>query len=345
MMKKIYFAVLTVVVLMFSGCAEMPIQNPALTMHNAAKAGNIAVVDSLLKQGHNVDELYFGTSLVWAAEAGQIEMVKFLLQNGANIDARAQQGWTPLGNALFMNQTATSNYLIEKGVNIDNTLVGFNDWKTYCRQNNIIDSNCVNKILPLENYLNDLKLKKQAETDALKQQQVQSKMQEEVDKFIADKNLNGLKEYADQNPNAVYYIKDEVIRLALMGPKGLKIGDIREYLQSGKSELILLSMIKQQEVPYKKFSLQEIDMLLTMGLSEKVIAALIDETTELLRNEKLRQQQEFYMAEQKKVAALPQTIIYQNNQNQQPQQNQVMDKVENEVIKQGVGLLLDQLFR
>jgi hypothetical protein len=45
------------------------------------------------------------------------------------------------------------------------------------------------------------------------------------------------------------------------------------------------------------------------------------------------------------VAALPQTIIYQNNQNQQPQQNQVMDKVENEVIKQGVGLVLDQLFR
>jgi hypothetical protein len=52
-MKKIYFAVLTVIVLMFSGCAEMPIQNPALTMHNAAKAGNIGVVDSLLKQGHN----------------------------------------------------------------------------------------------------------------------------------------------------------------------------------------------------------------------------------------------------------------------------------------------------
>lgn len=339
-MKNIYVAVLTVVVFMFSGCAQI---EPSVTMHNAAKAGNVAVVESLLKQGHNVDEYYYGTSLTWAAEAGQMEMVKFLLKKGANIDARAQQGWTPLGNALFMNQTATSNYLLEHNASVENTLIGFAAWKSYCQS--IGNQQCVIKIAPLEKYLNDFKLKKQAALDAVEQAAVQKKIQQEVDKFLADNDYNGLKKYTDANPNAVYYIKDEVMRLALTGPKGLKVGDIREYLQNGKSELILISMIKQQEVPYKKFTLPEIDILLKMGLSENVIAALIDETTELLRNEKIRQQQEFYMAEQKKVAAQPQTVIYQNTQTEQPQQNQVVDKVTNEVIKQGVGILLDQLFR
>jgi hypothetical protein len=133
----------------------------------------------------------------------------------------------------------------------------------------------------------------------------------------------------------------------MTGPKGLKVGDIREYLKNKKSELVLLSMIKQQEIPYKKFTFSEIDLLTQMGLTDKVIATMIDITTSLLHDEKLRKQQEYYLAEEKKIAATQQSkVVYQNVQNQTTlqQPNQLTDKVENEVIKQGVGILLDQLF-
>ena len=338
-MKKIYSFIFTVVVLVFSGCSEV---QPVVTMHNAARAGDIQSIDELLKQGHNVDEPYFGTSLIWAAEAGQMQTVKYLLEKGANIDARAEQGWTPLGNALYMNKTEVSDYLLQKGANIDNVLVGFDAWTTYCK--NINSNECTSKLPPLQKYLQDIKAKKQAKIDDAKKAQEQTLIQQEVDKLLTANDYNGLKAYTEKNPNAVYYIKDEVMRLALTGPKGLKVGDIREYLQNGKSERILLSMIKQQEVPYKKFTLEEIDVLLDMGLTEEIVAALIDETTELLRNEKLKQQQDFYLAEQKKVAAQPQTVVYQNTQAPQQEQNPVVNKVQDEVIKQGVGILLDQLF-
>ena len=124
----------------------------------------------------------------------------------------------------------------------------------------------------------------------------------------------------------------------------LTIGYLK--VSSGKSELILLSMIKQQEVPYKKFTLQEIDLLVKMGLTDKVIAAMIDVTTSLLHDEKLRKQQEYYLEEQKKIVASKQsTTTYQTTQNQMQQQpHDTTEKVKNEVIKQGVGILLDQLF-
>lgn len=173
----------------------------------------------------------------------------------------------------------------------------------------------------------------------------QENLKKEVNTLETSKNYNGLKEYTDKYPNAVYYINDELLRLAMTGPKGLKVGDLREYIQNGKSELILLSMIKQQELPYKKFTLHEIDLLVQMGLTDKVISTMIDLTTNLLRDEKLQKQQEYYLQEQKNIAAKQPPVIYQTTQNQSQQQpNDAADKVKNEVIKQGVGILLDQLF-
>ena len=169
----------------------------------------------------------------------------------------------------------------------------------------------------------------------------EQRLQEEVEKLVVANDLNGLKDYTEKNPNAVYYIKDEWLRLALTGPKGMKVGDIREYLKGGKSEKILIAMIKQQELPYKKFSMSEVDMLIKMQLSEDVITAMIDVTTKLLDNEKIAKQQQFFLDEQKRVSTQTTAAIYQNSA---VQENSVTNKVGNEVIKQGVGILLDQLF-
>ncbi|MBU0632030.1 ankyrin repeat domain-containing protein [bacterium] len=338
-MKKVTYLLFTVLMFIFSGCAEMT--TPPI--HEAAYTGDVKSLESLVDAGGNVDEWYYGTPLIWAAGAGQMQSVKFLVEHGANIDAKADMGWTPLGNALSEGKDDVAQYLFDKGASFDNTMVGLNHWNEFCVTNQV--DSCVVKLKSAMNRLKLMQSKKQLQLQVQQKQEAQDALKTAVDKYLADKDLNGLKEYTDKNPNAVYYITDEWIRLAMTGPKGLKIGDIREYLKNGKSELILLSMIKQQEVPYKKFSLEEIDMLISMGLPEKVIAALIDETTNLMRDEKLRKQQEFYLAEQKKVAGNQPTVIYQNTANQNGQQNQVIDKVQDEVIKQGVGLLLDQLFR
>ena len=192
--------ILTVIVITISGCAEQP----EVQMHQAAQVGDIQTIDSLLKEGNNVDEVYYGTALVWAAEAGQLDAVKFLLQKGANIDARAQQGWTPLGNALFTDKTEVADYLLQKGANVDNTLIGFNDWIGYCERMSI--PSCPIKIRPLIAKLNNIKAQRQAESNVKTQQEQQDKMQQEVDKFVADKDFNGLKDYTDKYPNAVYYL-------------------------------------------------------------------------------------------------------------------------------------------
>ena len=167
--------------------------------------------------------------------------------------------------------------------------------------------------------------------------------QKTINNYISNKNFKGLKSYTDKHPNSVYYIHDSSIRLALTGPKGLKVGDIRKYIKNGKSELILISMIKQQEIPYKKFTMDEIDILLKMELSDRIISAMIDVTTKLYDNQRVRKQQEFFLNEQKKIAN---QTIQNNYQNKKvdTQGNPIVNKIEDEVIQQGVKLLLDQLF-
>jgi len=56
------------------------------------------------------------TPLCHAVEAGKLEMVKHLVEAGADINAG---GWTPLGNAVFENNTAIAEYLLDHGANVN----------------------------------------------------------------------------------------------------------------------------------------------------------------------------------------------------------------------------------
>ena len=169
-------------------------------------------------------------------------------------------------------------------------------------------------------------------------------LHKQVDSFIVSKDLKSLKKYTDENPNAVYYIKDKSIRLALTGPKGLKVGDIRKYVKEGKNERILVSLIKSAKTPYKEFTMEEIEILLEMGLSDKIVSAMIDVTTLLYRDAKLKEEQLFLINEQRKISEQNQINYSNSNNSVDKQGNPIIKKVQNEAIKQGVGLLLDNLF-
>ncbi|MDY0122284.1 MAG: hypothetical protein RBR54_10120 [Sulfurimonas sp.] len=110
-------------------------------------------------------------------------------------------------------------------------------------------------------------------------------------------------------------------------------------------EKIILSLIKRVKVPYKEFTLKEIDLIIEMGLSPTIISTMIDVTTELLKDEERKKEQEFFLKEQAKISKQGQTsqVIYQ----QAPSQGQGKDAVDvltEEAAKQGIKMLLDHLF-
>ncbi|WP_295022525.1 hypothetical protein, partial [Sulfurimonas sp.] len=157
--------------------------------------------------------------------------------------------------------------------------------------------------------------------------------------------FEGLKQLTEKDPNLVNYIQDEELRLMLTGPKGMKVGDIRKLLTKGKSEMIIVSLIKRVQVPYKEFTLEEIETLTKMELTEKTISAMIDVTTELLKDERRRKEQEFYQTENKRLMeqkAQPQTIVQTNNQNNN---SQLQDKATEILLQEGSKMLLKSLFR
>lgn len=158
-----------------------------------------------------------------------------------------------------------------------------------------------------------------------------------VSELIAKNDFQALKKYTDENPQAVYYITDESLRLMLTGPKGMKVGDVRKLIKSGKSEVLVISLIKRVKTPYKEFTLEEIELLQKMDLSDNIIAAMIDRTTHLLDNKELRKYQEHLLSEQKKIGNKKIEVIHKN----QPKES---NPVQDELIKQGTRILLDRLF-
>lgn len=168
-----------------------------------------------------------------------------------------------------------------------------------------------------------------------------------IEKFIFDNNLKGLKDYTEEYPNAVYFIPDTELRLLLTGPKDMKIGDIKKYIEKGGSEKIIISMIKRVQSPYKEFSFNEVDLLLKMNLSENIISTMIDVTTELLKNEKKIKEEQYFLEQHKKISNQNSKVIYKTNSSQQTtnQENPIMDKVQDKLIEKGTQMLFDKLFQ
>ena len=189
-------------------------------------------------------------------------------------------------------------------------------------------------------------------------------LQQKINNFIEKKDLEGLKRYTEKNPNSIYYISDKRLRLVLTGPKGMKVGDIRKLIQEGNRETLIISLIKRVKNPYKEFTFDEIKILQNMKISDNIISAMIDRTTKLLDDNKLRKQQKSLIEEQrkiteenrkqqkaiieeqKKIVKQNQEVIQRNNRRQEVdnQRNPIVDKIQDKLIEQGAKLLFDTLF-
>lgn len=347
-------------------------KNGGTPLYYSFDGSNLKIIKYLVEKGANLNvKSNSGWSpLHRVASTGTVEIAKYLVSKGANIEVKTKTGNTPLTLAYRFRKYNIAKYLVEEGANI-NHMNNHGDtalhWAVHYgnlesvksllkkgAKSNIINNDGQSalmsaKVLRLSKivqyleygYKEDILAQKKEEN----KKQIEQK-QKEVNEYIIRKDLEGLKVYTDTNPNAVYYIKDDSLRLALTGPKDMKVGDIRKLLKDGRDKGIVISLIKRVKKPYKEFTLDEIDLLAKMELPSQVISAMIDRTTYLLENEENRKQQEFFLAEQKRIKDEKVKVVQTRNLNQKvdAQGNLIAEKVQDELIKQGVGMLLDHFF-
>jgi ankyrin repeat protein len=80
------------------------------------------IVEYLVSKGVNIDEKngHLGnTALIKACEFGSLDIAKVLVDAGANINLKSKAGFTPLFYAVQKNHKPVVEYLISKGVNVD----------------------------------------------------------------------------------------------------------------------------------------------------------------------------------------------------------------------------------
>lgn len=96
-------------------------KNDNISLHLAAREGDIAVVNSLIEKGANINEKdkYDHAPLHLATTVGHTETVKLLLDNDAKTDEKNERGDTPLHLAANRGQQKIVSLLLTKGAKID----------------------------------------------------------------------------------------------------------------------------------------------------------------------------------------------------------------------------------
>ena len=94
---------------------------PVDSIYLAAATGNLAKIESLIKEGTDINakDKNGWTPLHWSANTGQINIAEFLIAKGANISARDERNLTPLQLAAERGQKDMAELLIDKGADIN----------------------------------------------------------------------------------------------------------------------------------------------------------------------------------------------------------------------------------
>lgn len=97
--------------------------------------------------------------------------------------------------------------------------------------------------------------------------------------MISRYETRGIRTYLNEHPQALALIDDPKQQLRYVGPNGWRVLDIIEKLRNERqSEKEIILHIINAALPYKKFSNEEIKMLVSYGLSYKIINAMLSVT-------------------------------------------------------------------
>ncbi|MDD2697194.1 MAG: ankyrin repeat domain-containing protein [Arcobacteraceae bacterium] len=330
-------------------------------LFSAATSGNVELIDLYIKKGLSInDATQSGITPIFNAVAfARLDALKFLIKNGANPNQKTTENKTPLYNVTITIKTkldaiklwsaypTLQEFIKTERKNIDNLIECWKvliDAKVDPDSVDIYNKKALDYLSEYPEYYNILAKYAQNKSKVIVEEKTNNEIQAKVNSLLEKEDFEGLKLLTEQNPNSVNYIQNDELRLMLTGPKGMKVGDIKKLLNNGKSDTIVVSLIKRVQTPYKEYTIDEIDILSKMGLSDRVIAAMIDVTTELLKDDKKKKEQEKYLTEQKKISEqkTETKVIYQNNGVQES--NPVVDTLKNEATKQIGKMIFDRLF-
>jgi len=93
----------------------------AVSIHDAARAGNIEAVKYHIAAGTDVNAMIRGgvTPLHHATWGGHKEIVELLIGEGADVNAKSDDGWIPLHQAALGGHKKVAELLITKGADVN----------------------------------------------------------------------------------------------------------------------------------------------------------------------------------------------------------------------------------
>jgi len=105
-----HLLITTIAAVLLVGCGPPP---PDISIHEAAKKGNIEAIKQHLAAGTDVNakDKFGGTPLHAAAYWGHKEIVELLIAEGAEVNAKNSFSDTPLDRAIRLGQTETADLL------------------------------------------------------------------------------------------------------------------------------------------------------------------------------------------------------------------------------------------
>jgi hypothetical protein len=168
--------------------------------------------------------------------------------------------------------------------------------------------------------------------------QRQKEIKDEVVSYMSNKDMNGLIIYVNTNEDAMEYVQnDSQLYLLFTGPRELQVVKLLQYKKQGLSDSILSSQIRSQNKAYKKYSLDEIQKLINLGLSDKLLTTMIDVTTQVEKEKR---------AELTKIQPIQTQNTVVNTQVMQAQQEQTSSSNTSDMVMEKAGeVILDQLLR
>lgn len=146
-----------------------------------------------------------------------------------------------------------------------------------------------------------------AKLGAAMQRQSQSQIEptpqnaDDIKTLIANNNMQGLRTYLDDHPEALSAIEDSRLRLRYTGPAKLRIMDIEQLVKNKKKDAIIIAKINSTSGAYKNFTDDEMAELQKMNISDEVVAAMITVTAEYDKEQKR-------LAEQRRVVQAVQQV-------------------------------------
>jgi len=92
----------------------------------------------------------------------------------------------------------------------------------------------------------------------------------------------GYKRFIDEFQDGTEFVP-ATYRLSLVGPEGMRVGDILGLLREGIEDRVIAAKIRMQDGIYKDFDVKEMVALKKMGMTSLLIEAMLDSTTRAKR--------------------------------------------------------------